>query len=50
MHGLTAGGLITDDARICAVEMEAWEVAGWTGAVISVGRQTLPGELLETPA
>ena len=43
--GLTAGGLIADDARICAVEMEAWEVDGWTGAVIAVGRQALPGAL-----
>ena len=38
--GLTAGGLIADDSRICAVECEAWEVIGWTGAVITVGRQT----------
>lgn len=44
--GLTTGGLITDDARICAIECEAWEVVSWTGAVITVGRQALPDELL----
>jgi Holliday junction resolvase RusA-like endonuclease len=43
--GLTDGGLIADDSRICAVECEAWEVDGWTGAVITVGRQALPDRL-----
>lgn len=45
LDGLTAGGLIVDDARVCAVELEAWEVLGWTGAVITVGRQDLPSAL-----
>jgi len=33
---LTEGGLITDDARICAVHASKIEVVGWTGAVIRI--------------
>ena len=36
--GLSDGGLIRDDARFFAVETEAWEVTGWTGAEITIRR------------
>lgn len=36
LDGMSDGGLIADDARVCAVEMDAWEVIGWTGALITV--------------
>ena len=38
--GLTAGGLIHDDARICAGERTKVEVVGWTGAVITITQLT----------
>lgn len=38
LDGLTDGGLIRDDSRIVAVGMEAWEVVGWTGAIVSLSR------------
>lgn len=34
--GLKDGGLVRDDARFFALEVEAWEVIGWTGAVITI--------------
>jgi len=34
--GLSAGGLITDDARFCAVEATKVEVTGWTGAIVTL--------------
>ncbi len=34
LDGLTAGGLIKDDARVFAIEASAYEVTGWTGAEI----------------
>lgn len=36
LDGLGDGGLIVDDARIFAIEAEAYEVTGWTGAEISL--------------
>jgi Holliday junction resolvase RusA-like endonuclease len=33
---LTEGGLIRDDARICAVHATKSEVQGWSGAVITI--------------
>ena len=47
LDGLTDGGLIVDDARVCAVAIDAWEVAGWTGAVIRLSVLDLPGTLTE---
>lgn len=38
LDGLTDGGLIADDARVCAVAMTAVEVDGWTGAVVELRR------------
>lgn len=38
LDGLTDGGLIRDDSRIVAVGMEAWEVVGWTGALVRLSR------------
>ncbi len=35
--GLKDGGLIADDARICWFTVEAVEVAGWSGATITIG-------------
>ena len=32
LDGLTDGGLIRDDSRVCQVDMDALEVVGWTGA------------------
>ena len=34
--GLQAGGLITDDARICSLFAEKLETTGWTGATIRI--------------
>lgn len=34
--GLTAGGLIRDDARIVTTVAEKHEVTGWTGALVTV--------------
>lgn len=34
--GLTAGGLITDDARIVTVTAAKYEVVGWTGATVRI--------------
>lgn len=42
LDGLSDGGLIADDARICAVDMVAIEVDGWTGADITLNRFELP--------
>lgn len=38
LDGLTDGGLIRDDSRIVAVGMEAWEVVGWTGALVRLSQ------------
>lgn len=38
--GLTAAGLIVDDARIVHVSAGKWEVTGWTGASIRIRRMT----------
>jgi len=38
LDGLTDGGLIVDDARIFALDVEKYEVIGWTGAEIVVRR------------
>lgn len=38
LDGLTAGGLIVDDARVFALAVEAYEVTGWTGAEIVLRR------------
>lgn len=38
LDGLTAGGLIRDDARVFAVEKTKWEVIGWTGATVTIRR------------
>lgn len=38
MNGLTDGGLIVDDARFYKIEVEAYEVTGWTGAEIVLRR------------
>ena len=38
LDGLTDGGLIVDDARIFALDVEKYEVIGWTGAEIVVNR------------
>lgn len=35
--GITAGGLIVDDARICSMWATKVEVVGWTGAIIVIG-------------
>lgn len=40
--GLQAGGLIRDDARICAVEATKVEVVGWTGALVTITREEHP--------
>ena len=37
LDALTAGGVIADDARVCWLKADAVEVAGWTGAVITIG-------------
>lgn len=37
--GLSAGGLITDDARFCAVEATKIEVTTWTGAIVTLTRE-----------
>lgn len=34
LDGLTDGGLIRDDARVFRIELDAFEVVGWTGAEI----------------
>lgn len=39
---LQAGGLITDDARICRLSASKWEVVGWTGAHITLTREEMP--------
>jgi len=36
LDGLTAGGLITDDARVAHIGASKYEVTGWTGAVINL--------------
>lgn len=38
LDGLEAGGLIAGDSRIFAVEVEQWEVVGWTGAEVVLRR------------
>lgn len=38
LDGLTDGGLIVGDHRVFALEVEAFEVVGWTGAEIVVRR------------
>lgn len=38
LDGLTDGGLIRDDARVFKIDIEAWEVTGWTGAEIVLRR------------
>ena len=40
--GLSAGGLIVDDARFCAVEVTKIEVTTWTGAIVSLTTETTP--------
>lgn len=34
----SGGGLIRDDARVFKIDVEAWEVTGWTGAEIVLRR------------
>lgn len=36
LDGLTAGGMIVDDARVVSIDARMREVVGWTGAVIEV--------------
>lgn len=36
--GLTAGGLIQDDARICSLRATKLEVVGWTGAQVTINQ------------
>lgn len=38
LDGLVEGGLIRDDARVFRIEVEAFEVVGWTGASIELRR------------
>lgn len=40
--GLQAGGLVSDDARICALEARKVEVVGWTGAVVTITEEKEP--------
>lgn len=40
--GLQAAGLIQDDALFVAIEACKTEVTGWTGAVITITRETNP--------
>lgn len=40
LDGLTAGGLIRDDARIFAIEATKFEVIGWTGATVTLRQWT----------
>lgn len=37
--GLSAGGLIVDDARFCAVEATKVEVTTWTGAIVTLSNE-----------
>lgn len=37
--GLSAGGLIQDDARFCAIEATKVEVTTWTGAIVTLTRE-----------
>lgn len=39
---LQAGGLITDDARICRLTATKWEVVGWPGAHVVITREEMP--------
>jgi Holliday junction resolvase RusA-like endonuclease len=42
LDGLEDGGLIRDDSRICAMEVDAWEVIDWTGALITLRQVDVP--------
>lgn len=38
--GLQAGGLVVDDARFWRIDATKVEVTGWTGAIVTITRET----------